>query len=131
MAAFYAALTGRGIVPVIEMPDRRVVRRLDRRALGRIFSNILSNAIKYSGGDLRLALQEDGTLLFENTAASLDEVQVGRLFDRFFSVETAQESTGLGLAIARALAERMGGAASASYHSGKLCVQVSFPENLA
>ena len=131
VAAFYAALTGRGIVPVIEMPDRRVVRRLDRRALGRIFSNILSNAIKYSGGDLRLALQEDGTLLFENTAASLDEVQVGRLFDRFFSVETAQESTGLGLAIARALAERMGGAASASYHSGKLCVQVSFPENLA
>ena len=131
VAAFYAALTGRGIVPVIEMPDRRVVRRLDRRALGRIFSNILSNAIKYSGGDLRLALQEDGTLLFENTAAGLDEVQVGRLFDRFFSVETAQESTGLGLAIARALAERMGGAASASYHSGKLCVQVSFPENLA
>ena len=131
IAAFYAALTGRGIVPVIEITEQPVIRRLDRGALSRILSNILSNALKYSGGDLRVALLESGELLFENTAAGLDEVQVGRLFDRFFSVETAQESTGLGLAIARALAERMGGAASASYHSGKLCVQVSFPENLA
>ena len=127
LAAYYAALTERGIVPVIEIPDKRVVRQLDRSALSRIFSNILSNALKYSGGDLRVALSEDGGLFFENSAAGLDEVQVGRLFDRFFSVETAQESTGLGLAIARALAERMGGTAWASYSGGKLLVCVDFP----
>ena len=130
IAAFYAALTGRGIVPVIEIAEQPVMRRLDRGALSRILSNILGNAIKYSGGDLRIALLESGELLFENTAAGLDEVQVGRLFDRFFSVETAHESTGLGLAIARALAERMGGAASASYSGGKLRVSVIFPKEL-
>ena len=130
IAAFYAALTGRGIVPVIEITEQPVIRRLDRGALSRILSNILSNALKYSGGDLRVALLESGELLFENTAAGLDEVQVGRLFDRFFSVETASDSTGLGLAIARALAERMGGTASANYCGGKLSISVTFPKKL-
>ena len=128
IAAFYAALAGRGIVPVIEIPEERIVRFLDRKALSRIIGNLLGNALKYSGGDLRAALLESGELLFENTAEGLDEVQVGRLFDRFFSVEAAHESTGLGLAIARALAERMGGTASARYSDGKLCVSVYFPE---
>lgn len=128
IAAFYAALAGRGIVPVIEITEQPVIRRLDRGALSRILGNILGNALKYSGGDLRIALLASGELLFENTAAGLDEVQVGRLFDRFFSVETGHESTGLGLAIARALAERMGGAASASYSGGKLRVSVIFPK---
>ncbi len=130
IAAFYAALTGRGIVPVIAITEQPVIRRLDRGALSRILSNILSNALKYSGGDLRVALLESGELLFENTAAGLDEVQVGRLFDRFFSVETASDSTGLGLAIARALAERMGGTASANYCGGKLSISVTFPKKL-
>lgn len=128
VAAFYAALMERGIVPSIEMPEKRVNRQLDKAALSRIFSNILSNALKYSSGDLHIALLESGEVLFENTAEGLDEVQVGRLFDRFFSVAAAQESTGLGLAIARALAERMGGTAAARYDGGKLCVSVCFPE---
>ncbi len=126
-AAFYAALTGRGIEPVITMPDVRVMRCLDKAALSRIFSNILSNALKYSDGDLSVTLRETGEIIFENTAAGLDPVQVGRLFDRFFSVASAKESTGLGLSIARALAEQMGGMVSAGFAYPKLCVTVVFP----
>ena len=126
-AAFYAAFTERGIEPVIEMPGTPVVRRLDRAALSRIFSNILSNALKYSGGDLYITLRETGEIVFANTAAQLDPVQVGRLFDRFFSVENGTESTGLGLSIARVLAEQMGGAISAGYDGSMLCVTVVFP----
>ncbi|MDE7242934.1 MAG: HAMP domain-containing histidine kinase [Oscillospiraceae bacterium] len=127
IAAFYAALTERGIAPLIEMPDAPVTRRLDRAALSRIFSNILSNALKYSDGDLHITLRETGEILFANTAAYLDPVQVGRLFDRFFSVENGTESTGLGLSIARVLAEQMGGTISAGYDYPMLCVTVHFP----
>ena len=126
-ADFYAALTGRGIEPVIELPQARVVRSLDRAALSRVLSNLFSNAIKYSDGDLVVTLSETGQIAFSNAAAGLDPVQVGRLFDRFFSLEAARSSTGLGLAIARTLTERMGGSIAAGYQAGCLTVTVDFP----
>ena len=126
-AGFYAALTARGIEPVIHMPGERVVRRLDRAALSRVLSNLFSNALKYSDGDLTVILSETGQIAFSNAAAGLDPVQVGRLFDRFFSLEAARGSTGLGLAIARTLVERMGGSIAAGYEAGRLTVTVDFP----
>ena len=126
-AGYYAALTGRGIEPAIRMPEERVVRSLNRAALSRILSNLFSNALKYSDGDLEVTLSERGELSFSNGAADLDPVQVGRLFDRFFSLEAARNSTGLGLAIAKTLAERMGGSIAAGYEDGRLTVTVAFP----
>ena len=126
-AGFYAALTARGIQPAIHMPQSRVIRTLDRAALGRILANLFSNALKYSDGDLDVTLTGSGAIAFSNGAKDLDPVQVGRLFDRFFTLEAARNSTGLGLAIARTLAERMGGAVTADYAQGRLTVTLSFP----
>ncbi|MDE6031528.1 MAG: HAMP domain-containing histidine kinase [Oscillospiraceae bacterium] len=126
-AAFYTALGERRIVPEIEMPEAAVVRELDRAALSRVFSNLLSNAIKYSGGDLRIVLTEAGEITFSNTAEDLSEIQVGRLFDRFYTVEAARKSTGLGLAIARTLVERMGGSITAAYENNRLSISILFP----
>ena len=126
VAGFYAALTGRGIQPVITLPETPVVRQADRAALARVLGNILNNALKYSAGDLEIVLTEDGEVRFTNTAPGLDEVTVGRLFDRFFTVEAAHGSTGLGLAIAKALVEQMSGAIGAEYSGGRLTVWVNF-----
>ena len=130
LAGVYGALSKRGICPVIEMPEEPVVRVLDRRALGRVFENILGNAAKYSDGDLAVRLSPEGGVLFENGAKELDAVQTAHLFDRFFTVNTARGGTGLGLSIAKQLTERMGGSISAEYRKGRLRVQVRFPENL-
>ncbi len=128
IAAFYTALKGRGIEPKVQMCEQQVVRTLDRSALVRVFSNLLSNAVKYSGGDLEITLRETGEIVFSNTAPGLNEVQVGRLFDRFYTVEAARKSTGLGLAIARTLTERMGGSITAQYEGGRLTIGVFFPD---
>lgn len=128
LAGFYGTMSERGIVPEIEMPERSVVRLLDKNALRRIYDNILSNAAKYSDGDLSVRLLTDGRIIFENSAKELDCVQTAHLFDRFFTVNTAKGGTGLGLSIAKLLTEKMNGGITAEYSGGKLRVSVIFPE---
>lgn len=128
VAAFYAALTERGITPTIQISEKRIVRQLNRAALSRVFSNILSNVLKYSDGDLDISLCETGEITFTNAASKLDKVQVGKLFDRFFSVEAAGNSTGLGLAISKTLVEQMNGAITAQYENSQLSICIAFPE---
>ena len=53
-------------------------------------------------------------------------LDVQKLFDRYYTVETAQNSTGLGLSIARRLTGQMGGRIGAAYHNGCLTVTVDF-----
>lgn len=127
VAAFYTALKERGIVPKIQMPQDKVIRTLDRSALSRVFSNLLNNAVRYSDGDLEITLSEAGEITFTNTASGLNEVQIGKLFDRFYTVETAGKSTGLGLAIAKTLMEQMNGKISAKYENGKLSFCIVLP----
>lgn len=128
IVVFYTALNEKGITPKIQMPQENIIRMIDRSSLARVFSNLLNNAIKYSDGDLEIILSETGEITFTNTASDLNEVQVGKLFDRFYTVETARKSTGLGLSIAKALVEQMDGTISAKYFENKLSICVSFSD---
>ena len=127
LVSFYAAMGQRGITPDISLPAGPVIRPLDPSAAGRIFGNIISNALKYSGGDFAVTLDQEGAVTFSNTARSLDPVTTAQLFDRFYTVETGQGSTGLGLSIAKLLTERMGGTIRAEYREGRLYITVRFP----
>lgn len=128
IAASYTALTERNIFPDIQMPQEKIIRNLDRSALARVFSNLLNNAVKYSDGDLKITLYQTGEIIFSNTASGLTEVQVGKLFDRFYTVETARKSTGLGLAITRTLVEQMKGTIYANYKNSILSICILFPD---
>lgn len=126
LAGICGVLEGRGIVPQIHIPEEKIVRTLDKTALRRIYDNILTNAAKYSDGDLTVCLLPDGTAVFENRAASLDAVQAQRLFDRYYTVRSPGHGPGLGLSIARRLTQRMGGTVTATYAGARLCVRVQF-----
>ena len=128
IAASYTALTERNIFPDIQMPQEKIIRNLDRSALARVFSNLLNNAVKYSDGDLKITLYQTGENIYSNTASGLTEVQVGKLFDRFYTVETARKSTGLGLAITRTLVEQMKGTIYANYKNSILSICILFPD---
>ena len=122
LLSFYGALEGRGIEPQVRLPEEKVERLLDPAAVNRVLGNILTNALKYSAGDLEVTLEESGRLTFSNSAPGLDPVAAGRLFDRFYTVEAARNSTGLGLSIAKELTQRMGGEMGAELHNGRLTV---------
>lgn len=126
IAAFYTVLKQRGIVPQIQLTETKIIKDLDRSALTRIFSNLLSNVIKYSDGDLKITLSENGEIIFSNMASGLDEIQVGKLFERFYTVETACKSTGLGLSISKMLVEEMGGCILADFEKNRLTIRIRF-----
>lgn len=75
---------------------------------------------------MEITIDDDGDIRFANTASNLDEIQVEKIFDRFYTVENARTSTGPGLSIARSLAERMNGSVTVSYDGGRLAITVSF-----
>ena len=129
ISSYYVVLKQNNIIPEIRIPDNKVLRQGNENALTRVLGNIISNAIKYSDGDLNISLSEDGEIIFSNMAYGLDVVQVGRLFDRFYTVETARKSTGLGLAISKTLIEQMNGTITAKYENGRLSIHIFLSES--
>ncbi|MDE6471102.1 MAG: HAMP domain-containing histidine kinase [Eubacterium sp.] len=128
ISTYYAALKNAQINPDIAICESKVMRTLDKNALSRIFSNIISNAIKYSDGDLSISLHDNGEIIFSNHTSNMDEIQAGKLFNRFYTVENAEKSTGLGLSIAKVLTEKLNGSISAQYKNDKLSISVCFFE---
>lgn len=128
LISFYGAFEQKKIAPNISLPDGVIIRSLDKSALSRIFGNIISNAVKYSDGDFEVTMTDAGEITFSNTASELSSVDVGKLFDRFYTVDSARKSTGLGLSIAKLLTERMGGCIAADYKGNTLSITLSFKE---
>ncbi len=118
LLSFYGVRQEEGIQPLICLPEEPVFRNLDPRALSRIFSNIISNALKYSDGDFSVFMEPNGRATFSNRARQLNAVTVGKLFDRFYMVEAGCNSTGPGLSIAKLLTECMSGRIEADYRGG-------------
>lgn len=128
ISSYYAIFKEKGITPNINLCEQKIVRSVDKTALLRIFNNIIDNAIKYSEGDLTISLFENGKIVFSNHTSDLNEIQIGKLFDRFYTVNTAGKSTGLGLSIAKALIEKMDGNISADYSNNVLSIIIKLNE---
>lgn len=128
ISSYYAMFKEKGITPSINLCEQKIVRSVDKTALLRIFNNVIDNAIKYSEGDLIISLFENGKIVFSNHTSDLNEIQIGKLFDRFYTVNTARKSTGLGLSIAKALIEKMDGNISADYSNNVLSIIIKLNE---
>ena len=84
----------------------------------------MNNALKYISGDIYISLSPDGEIVFSNTAEGMTKVQVERLFDRFYTVQAARNSTGLGLSIARTFIEQMNGSMTAELSGNRLIIRI-------
>ena len=117
---YYPVLSQKGIIPNVQLTEKQITAVLNKEYLSRVFANLLNNAVKYSDGDLDITLSDNGEITFSNTAKELSSIKVEQLFDRFYTVEAAHHSTGLGLSIARTLVERMGGSIDAEYENNRV-----------
>ena len=94
----------------------------DRATAQQIVSILLENAVKYTddGGSIALTLTRSGKralLAVANTCSAETVGDVSHLFDRFYRGDTAHsgqvEGTGVGLSIAKAAAQALGGSIQA------------------
>ena len=124
LVSYYSIFKEQNIIPNISICSTKVYKIVNKISIIRVFENILSNVIKYSNGDLKVEMQENGTITFSNKATFLDETTVQKIFDRYFSVENAKESTGIGLSIAKQLVELNNGSIKAEYVNGYLIIEI-------
>lgn len=124
IANYYIIFKEKNIEPQIEITANRIYKIIDRNTIVRVFENILSNIIKYSSGNCKIILNEDGKIIFSNKATSLDATSVKKIFNRYYTVENAKKSTGLGLSIAKQLIELNEGNIVARYEQGYLIIEI-------
>jgi two-component system phosphate regulon sensor histidine kinase PhoR len=102
--------------------------RGDRAQLGLLLSNLVDNALRYTGarGTVRIRLDSiDGKVVLEvgDTGEGIPAKELPRIFERFYRVDKARArqtgGTGLGLAIVRHVAESHGGTVTVGSRLGK------------
>lgn len=123
---FYSIFKNKNIIPKIEICKEKVYRDLDRILIKRVFENILSNICKYSKENFEVSLSKDGKIIFSNKTDNLDVVSIERIFDRYYTVENARKSAGIGLSIAKQLIELNNGKISAKYKDNYLSIVIEF-----
>ena len=130
----------RSITLSVEPGDRTTVRT-DAQKLERAIENLLDNAHKFTPDEGRISVRIGGgsavtSIEIANTADGLDAGELPRLFDRFYRRERGepvdgsrrrQAGSGLGLPIARDLAQLLGGKLDASLRDGQLVMTLEIP----
>jgi OmpR-family two-component system manganese-sensing sensor histidine kinase len=115
----------------LKLPETNLLVQGDRDHLGRLFTNIISNAIAYTPttGKVEviaqyLPLPQQIQIQIKDTGIGIPENELAQIFERFYryqpykgnksTAKSSSSGSGLGLAIAKAIADR---------HQGKIEVQ--------
>lgn len=114
MFSFYDDIVNSGLEPNVTIPDEIYSVNANLAGLKRVLQNIIKNALVHGKKDLFVTMQSSGEfaeISIGNRIAEGEEIDVSRVFERFYKADVSRHkgSTGLGLFIAKQLTERMGG----------------------
>lgn len=130
---FALKLEESGLMPRVIMPEKEIYIMGDGEWLWRIFSNLLNNACKYAAGgtDVEISLEESNgkaAVRIANISKSALNVEGDELFERFVRGDSSRhtEGNGLGLSIAKNLAELQGGTLDISVKGDMFAAVVVF-----
>lgn len=113
----------KGMVIEIDSTANKLLMTGDSEKLVRVFSNLLSNALRYGVGGTKIKVEistsntDKVQVIIRNNGEKIPDEAMGQLFERFYRAESsrtqAMANTGLGLAIAKSIVELHSGSISA------------------
>ena len=123
----HEAFAAQGVQLILQVRQDSTVR-VDRQRIGQILDNLLTNALRHTptGGTVTLSADRAPTgqarVTVTDTGEGITAEQLGQVFERFYRGDSARDrdhgGSGVGLAIARALAEAHGGTLTAASIGG-------------
>lgn len=131
---FYEALAEEKRIRILREGSAQVTG--DRLMLRRAISNLLSNALRHTPRDGRIAVRleiadSEVRLSIENSGETIPAEHLPRLFDRFYRVDSSRhrqaDGAGLGLAITRSILRAHGGQALVRSSDGLTTFELSLP----
>ena len=130
--SFYEDFEKRGLSPEVSFCEDELPILGNEVALRRVIQNLVKNALEHGNSRLGMELKKDGkNLLFScfNDKKPDEIIDVEKIFTRFYKGDKARTSTstGLGLAIAKGLVDRMHGEIRADVKDQLFIVEVSIP----
>lgn len=108
----------------------------DSLLVERAISNLLTNAIRHAHENTAVTVTVEGhtalgTVTVTNVGEDIATEHIGRIFDRFYRIDSARARSdggnGLGLAIVRTIMTAHGGVVAVASHGGKTAFRLSFP----
>ena len=133
LGEFEDRLLNQNITPVITTPDNPIKIMADGRHLWRIFDNLMGNICKYAMSGTRVYIDvrnagEKAVITFRNISKSQLNVSADELMERFVRGDKSRntEGSGLGLSIAKSLAELQGGELELSVDGDLFKVTLTF-----
>lgn len=115
---FYELLSNKKFYVKVDMPETPIYIQGNKEALQRILFNLISNVIRYGadGKYLGISLRDDDRNVYvevTDKGKGIDRAFADSIFDRLFTMEDSRnrniQGNGLGLTIAKNLAQRLGG----------------------
>lgn len=109
----------------VQVPDEPVIIRMNETLASILVTNIIKNAFVHSpeGSTVALTLTENELVVANSGDSPLDQ---SRIFDRFYQGAKKDGSTGLGLALAKTIADRNGLRLTYSYENGRHLFRIGF-----
>lgn len=130
--SFYEIFKEKGYEPELDIDEKSYKVMCNDVAVKRVISNVMKNALVHGMGDIRLSYgeTEHKQVVFtcENSIPHPENMDITQVFDRFYKADKArnEKSTGLGLAIAKEMVERMGGNIEAKLIDRRFIIEIRF-----
>ena len=130
--SYYDDWAEQGISPQFEITEEPVWIRGDKQALRRTIQNIIRNGLDHGNKEIRIQLsrnEKQMELVFQNKIEPGEQIDISRVFERFYKADKARSksSTGLGLSIAKGFVQKMHGEIAAEIKEDWFCIKISFP----